>query len=285
MADISAILSTQRTELQYDLLWDSYLELPGISPSTLCVGLKSMKHLLYRWNHPGKDTDALRFGRALHAMLLEPKTFEQRYTHWDTRRQGKKYDEFLAQASLDGKQVLSGYQWFAAQEAAKSFCQCVEVKPWIGAGRAEVSALAPIAGVQCRGRMDWVDAYGLPDIKTTMSISRGSFSRDVFKYAYDLKMAVYRELLRINTGETKRVALIAIEKEPPFDVAVMELPEAVLDQGLKKALKVIDRLKRAIDEDHWPGVGEDFDLEVPAWQMMDVDLVGAEEYQTQGEFN
>lgn len=64
----------------------------GASSSALKKLLRSPAH--YRAYKAAKDQDspARRFGRAVHAMCLEPETFDENFVVWkDARRSGKDY--------------------------------------------------------------------------------------------------------------------------------------------------------------------------------------------------
>lgn len=277
--DISAILSSRRTEIIYDLPWDDYCELPGLSPSTIVKGLKSVKHLKHCWDNKSKDSDTLLLGRAIHSMLFEPQTFTERYTVWETRRAGNAYKAFLKDANESGKDVLSSYMWYAAQQASKSFIGCRDVQDLIRCGKPEVSLLCVENGMQMRGRCDWIDQVALVDLKTTKDISYRSFSRDFYKYHYDTKLGLYQRWLEKITGEKKPVKVVVLEKELPFDVAVLPIDDAVLERGVRKGLDVIEKVKVAIGQDCWPGAGsETYFLDTPTWEMDD-ELEGVGEYE------
>jgi hypothetical protein len=272
--DIKDAIRGDRSEILYDLDWDSYRALPGVSPSSIVKAEKSLKHFKYGWDNPRPDTDDLSFGTATHAILFEPDTYDDRFTTWKTRRQGKKYDEFLANAKADGKMVLTSYQAWAVEQCGKAFKADSEVQDLLRVGKPEVSVMAAVDGCQCRGRMDWL-GNAIVDLKTTKALTARSFGRDFYEYGYDLKLASYREFVTEVTGEIKPVILIVIEKEPPFDLAVLPIPEPVLDRGWRKASELIAKIRQAVEDDYWPGVGGDFYLDTPTWEMDDLELEGA----------
>jgi hypothetical protein len=163
---------------------------------------------------------------------------------------------------LDGQYSLN-----AALDAAQGFLACPRVQSLITAGRAEQTVLAIEEGMQCKGRLDWVSTaeHVLTDLKTTNEIEPTLFGRTFFRFGYDLKLGLYRRWLSRITGEHWPVEVIALESKPPHDVAIIPVPDAVLDDGADKALAIIGRVKRAIETNQWPGVagGKDMALEVP----------------------
>lgn len=262
--------------------WEQYCAIPAMNPSTLCSGLKSMRHLKYNCEHSREDTDDLLWGRAVHCLLFEPKEFENRYIAFrGARRAGNVWEETLERATALSLEILNGKQWDTAQEAALSFINEPDVQELIQAGQAEVTLMATEFGLQCRGRVDWIaSGKALVDLKTTKNIEASKFGRDFFAYKYDFKLGLYRRWLERLTGRQWPVKVIALEKQPPWDVAVIPIDNAILDQGVNKALRVLADLKQAIATNHWPGVanGQQYDLDVPAWEMMDEELSGAEEW-------
>lgn len=284
MPEISEILldGPGLNEIREGLPFDEYCQIVAMNPSTLVKGVKSLKHLRHGWYNRGEDSDDLLWGRAVHCLLFEPEQFEQRYCYYYGRRDKrvKEYQEFLAEHQ--GCEVLSRYQYDSALEAARSFVDDPHVQPLIESGKAEVSLLCADQGLQCKGRLDWITTgcgY-IVDLKTTRSIEAKSFGRDFYKFHYDIKLGLYRRWLRQLTNcQSTQVKIVCVEKEPPYDVTVLPVVEAVLDHGEAKGLDLLSDVRSAIVNDVWPGVagGDEYWLEVPYGEM-DVELEGAEEY-------
>jgi len=266
--DLSAILGGTRNELVPKLARDDYCAVPAISPSVLVEGLKSMKHLRHAWYNPRPDTPDLEFGRAVHCLLFEPRVFEARYTFYPGRRAGKAYQDF--QDEHPGAEVLKESDYNALVACARAILDEPPVQPLVKAGQAEVAVFAGEYGMQCRGRMDWLSSDGvLVDLKTTRNIEGRAFGHDFYRYHYDVKLGLYRRWVRNVTGCHYRTVVIAAEKFPPYDVTVTPIPDAVLDQGAIRGLRVLEQLRRAIESDRWPGIagGAEYELVVPGYEM------------------
>lgn len=273
--DIASILDTDIREIRQDLSWDEYRESPGISPSTIAYGKQSMMALKYAWDTPRKDTDDFLWGRSMHTLLFEPDEFEGRYSVWDgARRYGKAWDEFMEEARAAGRDVLTTAQWDSALLAAESFVGKPRVQEIINSGQPEVAVYWCEDGVQCRGRLDWVNRCGpervIVDLKTTKSLDSRSFGRDFFNYAYDLKLGLYQRWMQLLTGESWRVAVVALEKKEPYDVTVLNIPDSVLERGAERGLAILSEVKECCQTGTWPGrdcgTGESV-LWVPSWEM------------------
>lgn len=287
---LESLLGGQRNEVVEGIGWDDYLQSPGLNPSTIVRAIRgrhedgelvlSMRNLKWCWDHEQEDTDDLLLGRAIHCMLFEPGDFERRYVAWEEgrARRGKDYEAF--RRDNWGKEVLSHSQLETAEAAALEFVADPIVKDLISSGRSEVTAFKVVSGIQCRGRLDWI-ATGrcIVDLKTSKDISPRAFGYDFYKYHYDIKLGLYRRWLSQLTGRSWPVMLIALEKKPPYEIAVIPIQDAVLDYGAEKGLKIIKRVRQCIESGSWPGLfgGEEGYLHVPIFEMEDIELVGAEE--------
>ena len=256
--------------------WPDYKTFPALNGSALVHGRKSLLHLRHAWEDGREDTAAMQFGRLIHCLLFEPEEVGSRYRCWEGRRVGNDYKACLTQAQLDGAEVIRAegqYSLTGAVEAAQSFLRDGRVQALIKAGQAEQSVLATEDGLQCKGRLDWVSTsqHVLTDLKTAAEIEPELFGRSFFRYGYDIKLGLYRRWLSRATNDHWPVEVIVLESKPPYDVAVIPIPDAVLDAGVDKAMGIIARVKTAIATDHWPGIsgGKPMPLVVPFYEMQD----------------
>lgn len=275
MSDIQDILDIDfEPDIQFYMSFEEYCEIPAVNCSKLVAMKKSPLHFRHCWSAVSEDSPAKQWGRAVHCLLFEHKDFENRYTVFDGRRAGGKWDEFSEENSA--KEILSRSQWDNAMLAAGRFLEEPLVQELIASGRPEVSLLVPDL-LACKARLDWIASDGtMVDLKTTRNITPRNFGRDFFALSYDIKLGMYRRWLRF-FSEVRSVELIVMENEPPFDLAVVPVPDSVLDQGERRGIELIEKLKDHVERDHWPGVfnGERGFLDVPVDQMEDVELTGA----------
>lgn len=92
--------------------------------------------------------------------------------------------------------------------------------------RSELAALAQVDGVWCRCMVDNAPLdprLPLYDLKTTTDASPEGAVKAVVNYGYDVQAAFYLDAWRAATGEARRFRFILVEKEAPFEVAVVEL--------------------------------------------------------------
>lgn len=89
----------------------------------------------------------------------------------------------------------------------------------------------------------FIDGKAIVDLKTTQTLDRNfryyipdSGERLPFylAYGYDIQLAIYREIVRQNTGETLNCYLAAVDKKPHPICDVIELPQKMLDEALER---------------------------------------------------
>jgi exodeoxyribonuclease VIII len=275
-APIHTILTdSPRQELVYGQSFPEYQASVGLNASVLKEGRKSMLHLKHAWDTPRKDTPQMQHGRAVHCLLLEPGEFESRYKSWDGgRRAGNAYKDFLADAEAHGAEVLKEegeWSFRSVLDTGKAWLNRPDVLSLVRGGRPEVVAFWGEDRMQCKARLDLLKPDVLVDVKTTADIEARAFSRQFYALGYDIQLAWYRRAVEVLTGSTLPVEIIAIENRLPHDIAIVPVPEEVLDVAWAKCASTLLRLRECLAADTWPGVAnhQPYGLYVPPWQMKD----------------
>ena len=123
---------------------------------------------------------------------------------------------------------------------------------------------------KCKGRLDWVRSdAGFCDLKTCRDITAFAFGAAFYRYSYDISLGLYHRWLSRLRGQTEPCWVLCVENEEPYDVAVVPVPQAVLDQGVEKSLRIIERYEKCAETGVWPGVanGAEYWMHVPHWAM------------------
>lgn len=209
---------------------------------------------------PAADSQALRFGRAAHKLILEgDAAFASAYVVADGPvnpstgvpygRGTKKYQEWLAGQSGE---VLSCAEYAEMAEMRDS----VAAHSWAaglmkarGTGMPEAVLRGEVHGMQCQIRVDLL-LDGINDLKTCRDID--VFERDVEDYRYDVQMAFYRMVARELTGQELPVHVVAVDKTPCHVAGVWEMPVEVLDGCEREIVGAMDRLAESRRLDSWP---------------------------------
>lgn len=211
-----------------------------------------------------EETEAMRFGKIAHLAILEPSKFQEKYMI---------IPDFGAMQSSKNRAARDA--WIESQKPGSVFCTQIQMDrlqmmiesllshpvatQLIKDGVAEASGYFKDqeTGLLCRIRPDYLkhDLSVMIDFKTTRDASFKAFQREIWNYRYDVQLAFYRMGVEAIHGRLPETScFIAIEKEPPFDIAVYAVDDFLLEKGMldvKKALGLcLDSLQRNV----WPGL-------------------------------
>lgn len=238
------------------------------------------------------ETPALIFGRALHAAVLEPDTFDLHFAierdhpyrrPTSAQRLAKKpsADTLMAieywdqiERELAGKTVIG-------EDDAKAICgmrESVLAHPLAGrlleGGIAEATAIwnDPRQALLCKARMD----YYLPergvvvDLKSTEDASPEEFARSVARYRYHVQHAHYASAFAATGNELRAFLFVAVEKTPPYAVAVHCIDAEAEGRGVELRDRAMDTLNRCLASDSWPAYEPRIhNLSLPVWALRD----------------
>ena len=109
-------------------------------------------------------------------------------------------------------------------------------------GEKQVVLTGDISGVPFKGKLDILAKDRIVDFKTVRDFSpvwsadKGERVTFVEAMGYDIQGAIYRELYRQKTGEVLPYYIAAVTKEKEPDLAIIEIPEKLLDETLEKII-------------------------------------------------
>ena len=126
-------------------------------------------------------------------------------------------------------------------------------------------------------RPDWLtDFLGRPtcvDLKTTISADPDDFARSVAKYGYHAQAAWYLDGLAANGINDAAFLFVAVEKTPPYPVAVIELDDEALAEGRRLNRRAIDLYDRCTRADDWPAYGDLIHtMSLPMWALSELEI-------------
>ena len=104
---------------------------------------------------------------------------------------------------------------------------------YLGGGHQRIMT-GEIAGCPVKGKFDsYKPGEFIADLKYLKDFrSPNMFENAISFYGYDMQLAVYRELVRQNTGEELPCFLVIATKQEPADLAVVEVSSFDLDRAL-----------------------------------------------------
>jgi hypothetical protein len=261
-----------------------HLKLPGFSQTAAKHMLKSAAS--YRWwadHQDTRQTDAQRLGTAVHALILEPESFDALVVVWDGgRRSGNAWHEF--QSEHNGKTILRTQDMDTVRAMANAVWNDEHAGPLVeGATHREVSVqwTQPQSGVECKGRLDLVANDTPFDLKTTKDANPRSFARDAFaRFGYHVQAGAYVEACNAVDGlpEAESFGIIAVENKPPYLVQVYTVGSDTLAAGRSLWAKACADYAICQELGQWPGYGGGVRvLEQTEWgQIIDLERCGEE---------
>lgn len=245
---------------------------------------QSPKHYLHALKNPREDTEALLLGRVTHCMVYEGDKLALRYapeprfnrTMKDETAIAKGYDggkeaaeRFASRCAELGLEVVKADLFERASQMTKALLADPEASPLLVGGYSEqlVTWTDAATGIECRGRVDHINGC-LSDLKTTRSIEPRAFAASAVRLGYHAQLAFYADgLLANGIALSELPVIIAVENEPPYDVAVYQFELADLAAGRRVYRECLDRLAWCRANDQWPGVtgGQRLSIGLPQW--------------------
>lgn len=264
---------------------EDYHRLNCASNSRLSKLLRSPAHLKAYLDEPQDDTSALIMGRAAHSAILEPDLFAKLYGRSSgadrrTKAGKQEWDDLLAQFG-DGY-VLKSDDYDASlrmRDAVRSHASAGKLLG--GDGETEFTIVwgrdvGDGEFVRCKARLDKfspVLAGGvIVDVKTTKDASPREFERSIFTYGYARQAALYLDAARSAGIDAEHFVIVAVEKEPPFAVAVYRLTDGVIEAGREQVTELLKTYAMCEALQAWPAYGEDVkDIAIPTWAWSQLD--------------
>lgn len=261
------------------------------SNSRLSQLMRSPAHLKAYLDGARDDdsTDATRMGSAIHCAILEPDHFGARYgcasQGIDRRTKAGKDEWAELQFRFGPDRVLKADEHRVCLAVRDAVLVHSAAKGLLRTEHKELTLIADHDGLLVKSRLDAYNPYigerdhTIVDIKTTQDASPRAFERTIFARGYHRQGALYIRSARMHKLPVRHFVIIAVEKDPPYAVAVYRLDEGTIDAGAQQVAKLIPRYRECLATDTWPGYGDgvqDIALPAYAWSQIDEDVGGAE---------
>uniref|UniRef100_A0A6H2A544 Putative exodeoxyribonuclease 8 PDDEXK-like domain-containing protein n=1 Tax=viral metagenome TaxID=1070528 RepID=A0A6H2A544_9ZZZZ len=249
---------------------DEYHAGPGLSKSDLFLLLRSPAH--YKAKEERKETPALILGSAIHVAVFQPKEFERRYV---VKPEGMSFVTKEGKAwrsEQEGSIILSFEDYKTCEGIKKAVRSHPIAADLLSDGEPEVTGYwddpeAP--EILCKLRMDWVNKAKriIVDLKSCMDAREHIFKRDAYNLRYHMQSSWYcYGVTQITRIEHRDFYFIAVEKDPPYGVAVYKASDDMTTEGLKDCAKALGIYKRCMEEGRWPCYPEEIvELGLPGW--------------------
>jgi PDDEXK-like domain of unknown function (DUF3799) len=237
-----------------------HAETEHVSSSSLSVFIQSRP--LYHGQYvTGKiprpePTEAMQFGSALHARLLEPDTWQDQVAiapevNRRTNAGKAEWQNFLDGAN--GRIVIDQEQAETLERVVEGVYRNPFARDLLTAqGQNELSFRWELDGVPVKCRWDrLLDAGLIADLKTTTDPSEREFGRSCFNFGYYRQAWLYRAgAIELGIGAPEFLHL-ACGTEPPYECHVYELDERALDLGEREVRAALRDLAECRATGNW----------------------------------
>ena len=205
-----------------------------------------------------KSTPALVFGNLLHTCLLEPDTFQLRTASVPSCPKRSKADKETwrkFEEGLDGRLPITRKERIQVTDMAGAVLNHEAAARLLGGtGPIERTVVweDPATGLKCKSRTDKLAGDNLiVDVKTTDDPSPAAFVRSIIRYGYHRQAAHYAKGHYLLTSNSPAFVYIAIDKAPPYTVAVYELSEEFMELGMDQNAKTLAAFKICRESGDW----------------------------------
>jgi len=242
-----------------------------ISCSGMKALLRSPAHYQAYLEDPDDDGVKPNMGTAAHCAVLEPHSYDDRYTVYEKRRAGAPWETFKELHS--GKLILNRAEAdnvMGMYHAVMNFRDFPLAKA-LSLGESEKSIFWTDreTGVKCRLRADSLNPCAILDLKTIDDARPEKVLRQVVRMDYDLQAAMYTEGVREFTGKTLPFVFVFVEDKKPHGVWLYTAGQSVIDNGMRKFRRGLEAVKRLQDTDDWHGyLGAMTTLELPRYAQL-----------------
>lgn len=228
------------TQMYDDEFYYGHLGKHALSSSSLKTLLKSPKTYRNVIKYGGdSDSPALRAGKLLHWMVLEPHKIDKLHFVDVSSRNTKAYKEALSQHD----EVYLEKERKDAERVTDALLRNEEAIKLINKSEFEVPAIEMLDGFAVRGKADILKEGHIIDIKTTTDMNT-SFRYSADKYGYDLQAYLYTKLFNVD-----KFTFLVIDKGS-CDIGVFEASEDFIARGEDKYRQAIDLYKYFFVEEH-----------------------------------
>lgn len=281
----------------HDIPNDVYHSSSGISRSGVMRFKQSPWHYWHRYLNPEKTeafcSPAMKLGELVHALVLEPEQFKERYAvkpelldvpkvgllkdlgreEYDIQKdiqQSVKDENFRIMETFDlnteGKELIS----FDMFHEARLYADAVLKDNIAQSLFTDVSVEKSIyfthkpTGLQCKVRPDaWAGSI-VTDLKTCKDASYRAFQSSAYSGGYFIQAAMIKEALESIGQRLEKFIFYCVEKSPCVPCTYYIVDDDSLERGLNEFNTVMYGIAHCLETNKWPSYKPQT-LTYPAW--------------------
>jgi hypothetical protein len=210
----------------------------ALSSSSLKTLLKSPKTYRNVIKYGSEDSKALRDGKLLHWMILEPHKIKKLKVIDVGSKNTKAYKEAKAQH----EEVFLRSEISEIERLADALLRNEEVLRHLSKAEFEVPQVAMIDGLPFRAKADILRDDMVVDLKSSSDLNGFRYAAD--KFGYDLQAYLYLKMFN-----KSKCTFIVIDKGST-DIGVFETSKEFIERGEGKFKQAIERYRYFFKEEH-----------------------------------
>jgi hypothetical protein len=247
----------------------NYFDINALSYSGLKEFAKSPAHFKHWQTEAREPTEAMKFGAALHASLLEPDKLavQSGGTTWRTKGfkefEHENPEKVCVPEEITGTMALMNCS-LVSNRTVKGLLQRAEKE-------VEFFWQHPDFGFDCKCKTDLLFVNRgiaiVADIKTTDDATPQAVSRTIANYKYHWQASWYSEAVRRCRGARDvRFFWIFVEKKPPYSVGLYEPDAEMLDVASRQIQELLPDYAECLEADYWPSISSQTQtISLPRW--------------------
>lgn len=257
----------------------TYHSIQAASSHRLGLIKKSAAHLRHEIDNPTPPTAAMKLGEAMHCAILEYNVFIKKYVvapRCDRRTKEGKATHSNFELENVGK-ISIDFDDYASCMAMADACMSHQLAANLinSATAREISGffLDSASGTYSKMRADAIcgDHSTLFDIKSTVCAAPFDFESSIYKYGYHRQGAFYLDGAAALGQKLEHYAIIAIEKVPPFALAVYRLTDEAIELGRRENAELMEVYAKCIKTNVWSGYPLLItDVGLPVWAQKQI---------------
>ena len=218
-------------EMLKDEFYYGYLGKAALSSSSLKKLLQSPKAYEASLKDQQQETKALREGKLIHLLLLEPHKEETLNVIDVKSRTAKAYKD--AALEFGGENTFTSIEIATAKKVARAVKDCPEAWEMIYGAATEVPVAGSIMGLPFRAKADILHkGTRIVDLKTTADIHK--FKYNAYSFGYDAQAAIYTHLFGL-----EEFTFLVVDKSS-YDVGVFTTTPEFIKSGKEKVARAIE---------------------------------------------
>lgn len=252
---------------------DAYLSLPSLGSSDLKIILNSPADFIANCSRIKNETKATTLGTAIHAAILEPDEFNDRYViqnqDWGPRNKGEGYQrwkEFKAEAKESGKLVIAFEDSLLLKRVIDATEKHKGLRSLLKGAAFEKTAISTDGKLKARADLITVDNY-IWDLKTTSKgVNDNDISKTIYTMGYHFQAAHHMRVF-VDHMPIEGFGWIFVSTDTPaVHIVTRKASQTLLKAGKKDHDYALTLLHECNTTGNWWGYDDGIsEIDLPLW--------------------